>query len=202
MNTKFLNTSFEFLKKTIYNSVHKDAAKMLIGMGAFGFALSSLAQCFAIEINDKIDNKKKKFLLRQEIADGAVNIGLFLAITSSVWKLSDKLLTKIGILNTKENLNQIRSGGRILTTTIASIISCNIITPFVRNLIAGEITAYKDKKSQDLKPVIFDTNKNLRLNPFNDFYNWKINSTISNKTNSEKTNSIFKGNYGSISLNI
>ena len=175
MNAKFLNASFDFAKSTLYKLFHKDIAKMLIGMGALGFALSSMAQCFAIKINDKIDDKKKGFLLRQEAADGAVNIGLFLAVTSSVWKVSDKILKTFGLLNCAEkDLKQIKSGGRIVTTMIASVLACNVITPLVRNLIAGKITACKDKKEQKAQINTLIYIKNQIPSPFNNFDNWAV----------------------------
>ena len=93
---KPLKNIFEASKNFIWQHTHKDPAKMLIIMGALGFALSSMAQCFAIKINDRVDKKKKNFMLAQEAADGAVNIGLFLGITSSIWKISDKLIGFLG----------------------------------------------------------------------------------------------------------
>ena len=182
MNTNFIGKAFNFFKDTMWAAVHKDAAKMLIGMGALGFALSSMAQCYAIKTNDKIDNKKKGFLLRQEAADGAVNIGLFLAVTSSIWKLSDKILKSAGLLGNKTitealanpDLKQVISGGRIATTMIASVLACNVITPLIRNLIAGKITACKDKQELDSKLVLLNADKNMVMSPFKDFDRWAV----------------------------
>ena len=210
MNAKFLNTTFEFLKESVYNATHKDAAKMLIGMGAVGFALSSLAQCFAIKINDKIDNKKKKFLLRQELADGAVNIGLFLALTRSVWKLSDKLLKNLGLLNirnergflSKDAIKEVKVGGRIVTTTIASVLSCNVITPLIRNLIAGKITACKDKKeiirNLDLTKSINKKNGTY----FSNFDNWAVDAVNNYQLSVNKISPKYNcwNNFGSLKI--
>ena len=169
-----LKSAFEFFKNTLWNAMHKDAAKMLIGMGAVGFALSSMAQCFAIKINEKISPRKKKFLISQEAADGLVNIGLYLGITSGVWKISDKILKKFGLLNVKNagDLKQIKSGGRIATTMIASVIACNIITPLIRNLYAGKITAYRDKKEREFKQKYQEILNRSSNSPFKQFDNY------------------------------
>ena len=208
MGNSFLTKGFEALKNGIWDFTHKDPAKMLIGMGALGFALSSMAQCFAIKINDKIDKKKKKFLLAQEVADGAVNIGLFLGLTSSIWKISDKLLKMTGIAKigkgsqatiiNPEGRSHIKSGGRILTTTIASVVACNIITPIIRNFIAGKLTARRDKQEKDSQTIVNEVIiKNQLLSPFKSFDNFALkganNMTFRGKKNLE--NPLLKQNY-------
>lgn len=183
MNSKPLVNFFEASKELIYKYTHEDPAKMLIIMGALGFALSSAAQCFAIKINDKVDNKKKKFMLVQEAADGAVNIGLYLGITSSIWKISDKL---IGFLRNKNiqtekivkkpklnTRNHIKLGGRIFTTMAASVLACNIITPYVRNIIAGKLRKYYDSENvpQKCKKCMNSVESKPSL-IFKSFNNW------------------------------
>lgn len=184
MLSKYANKAFNFMKDTIWNFTHKDAAKMLIGMGALGFALSSLGQCFAIKINDKIDDKKKNFLLLQEAADGAINIGLFLAITSSIWKLSDKILKFSGIANYTKNKipvvinsktkGNIKSGGRIVTTMIASVLACNVVTPFVRNIVASKLHDKKVKKTENTQSVVYSVIKQDVNSPFRRFDNFAL----------------------------
>ena len=155
MTNKLFTNAFEKTKDFIWNHTHKDAAKMLIGMGALGFALSSMGQCFAIHINDKISKKKKDFLLLQETADGVVNIGLFLGITSGIWKLSDRILKHLGFVtqntldamkNNPQKINHVVSGGRIVTTMIASVLACNVITPLIRNRFAGKVRQHVEKR--------------------------------------------------------
>ena len=157
MANKLFTNAFNKTKDFIWEHTHKDAAKMLIAMGALGFVMSSLGQSFAIHINDKLDKKKKNFMLVQEASDGVVNIGLYLAITSGIWKLSDKILKHLGFVTqdtlnkvkaNPKNINHVVSGGRIVTTMIASVVSCNIVTPIVRNLIAGKTRKFYEKKFQ------------------------------------------------------
>ena len=209
MNAKFLSTSFDAMKKTLYNAFHKDMAKMLIGMAAVGFALSSLGQCFAIEINDKIDRKKKGFLLRQELADGAVNIGLFLAVTRSAWKVSDKILKNLGLLNirnergflSKDAIKQVRNGGRIFTTMVASVLACNVITPLVRNLIAGKITACKDEKEKDKKLNFIKFVKDEKPSPFSNFDRWAVDAVSDYRTkNALYPKCVCRNNFGSMKI--
>ena len=75
---KFFNNILESLAKNF----SQDASKMLIITSAAGWALSSLAQICGILFNPEIDNKQKMFLIPQEIADAAANIGTFLLIVS------------------------------------------------------------------------------------------------------------------------
>ena len=77
----------------VYKKFSKDASKMLIYTGVAGWALSSLAQMGAILFNSKIPNEQKSFLLPQELADAAVNIGSFFLITLSAKKLAQKLFS-------------------------------------------------------------------------------------------------------------
>ena len=177
-----LDKVFEGFKNTIYKYTHKDAAKMLIGMGAIGFALSSMAQCFAIKINDKIDARKKNLLLMQEAADGAVNIGLFLAFTSGVWKISDRILTALGICkagkggNPNLAVDPVKSGGRILTTMLASVAACNIVTPLIRNVIAGKIRTHKDNIEYESRRALIDVKKKKDISSFKSFDKWAIDA--------------------------
>ena len=185
MKSKFLSNAFEGFKDFMFERGRKDTANMLIVMGALGFALSSLAQCFAIKTNDKIDNKKKNFLLMQEAADGVVNIGLFLGITSGIWKVSDKILRLIGLGKMGKNqrkvpLNphgkgKIKSGGRIFTTLAASVVACNIITPYVRNFIAGKIIKYKDEKAKKAQTTVTNIENNDILSTFEKFERQSVN---------------------------
>ena len=208
MANKFLMNTFENAKKFIWDQTYKDPAKMLIAMGALGFALSSLAQCFAIKINNKIDKNKKDFLLAQEAADGAVNIGLFLGITSSIWKISDRMIKFLGIGRSDVNKvlkpnpntnNPIKCGGRIVTTTIASVIACNIITPFVRNFIAGKLRNHYDKKRMSENKDLYVMPKTDFSSPFKNFNNFIKPSVNINYPQIQKT-SYIPQNTGSLKI--
>lgn len=201
MLNKTLLNIFDKGKELFWNYTHKDPSRMLIAMAAFGFALSSMAQCFAIDINNKIDKKKKRFMLAQETADGIINIGLFLGITSSIWKVSDKLIRFLGIklkncnkiikLSQNKN-NHLKDGGRIATTMLASVAACNIITPFARNYIAAKIRNHFDIKEENNKNVypkfIIDDTKS----PFNK-YNEQLKFYKNNNTPNSKYYTFYNG---------
>ncbi len=84
-----LDNALNWVAKNFKN----DASKMLIWTGVAGWTLSSLAQVGALLINDKISKEKKSFLVPQELADAAVNIGSFFLITQASKKFVQKLFS-------------------------------------------------------------------------------------------------------------
>lgn len=85
----------------------KDASKMLIWTGVAGWTLSSLAQIGAILFNPKIPNDQKSYLVPQELADAAVNIGSFFLVTQMAKKTTAKLFStgKFAPKSVREYLN-------------------------------------------------------------------------------------------------
>jgi hypothetical protein len=75
----------------IAGNFRKDASKMLIWTGVAGWTLSSLAQAGAVLFNPKISPDQKSFLVPQELADAAVNIGAFFLVTQATKKTVSKL---------------------------------------------------------------------------------------------------------------
>jgi hypothetical protein len=71
----------------------KDASKMLIWTGVAGWTLSSLAQVGAVLFNPKISTEQKSFLVPQELADAAVNIGAFFLVTQATKRTVAKLFS-------------------------------------------------------------------------------------------------------------
>lgn len=152
----------------------EDVGKMLVHTGVIGWVLSSAAQVTAILINEKIPKEQKMYMVPQELADAAVNIVSFYAVTRTFKAVANKLVStgkllpktirnvlknssvaeeigkkgfdvaKHGHLST-ELLNEygkFYSGIDILGTTLGSVISCNLLTPVIRN----EIAASRQKK--------------------------------------------------------
>jgi len=66
---------------------------MLIFTGVAGWTLSSLAQIGAILVNPNLSKEQKSFLVPQELADAAVNIGSFFLITQAAKKITAKLFS-------------------------------------------------------------------------------------------------------------
>lgn len=160
----------------VYKNFAGSPGKLLLYTGTIGWILSSLGQLFAITINDKIPNNQKKFLIPQEMADAAINIASFFALTLSVTKFGEHLvksgklstpkirehLAKLGLdakvgtkkfditglpemkeLDPKFNKEfqgdyyKFADGVSFVSSTVGSIISCNIITPILRNKFAS-----------------------------------------------------------------
>ncbi len=71
----------------------KDASKMLIWTGVAGWTLSSLAQISAVMLNPKLSKEQKSFLIPQEFADAAVNIGSFFLVTQVAKRTVSKLFS-------------------------------------------------------------------------------------------------------------
>lgn len=80
---------------TLYKLVEKGSVDTpLIVLGAFGWFVSMLAQITAIKTNSNISDEKKKFLLPQETADGLVNTGLYLGVTTLFSNTIKKAISK------------------------------------------------------------------------------------------------------------
>ena len=155
---------FSNFKSLLYKNYGENPGKMLVHTGVLGWILSSLAQVSAVVFNDKISPEQKSFLIPQEIADAGINIASFYLITSSFKNIASKLVStgklttkgiknalskedvkKIGKLdfnigdlkNVPEDYKPFKNGVDVVASTIGSIISCNIVTPILRNQYAS-----------------------------------------------------------------
>jgi len=166
---------FSDFKTVMYRNYVENPCKMLVHTGVLGWILSSLAQVSAVVFNDKISPQQKSFLIPQEAADAAINILSFYVITSSFKNLASKLVSTgkltgirpadIGKFNfnidniphVKKDYKPFKNGVDVIASTIGSIISCNIVTPVLRNQYASkkqkEAIAYMNvnKQQQQLK---------------------------------------------------
>ena len=79
-----LKNIFEKGKKFLYKQFSEGGGNMLIWMGALGWFTSAIAQITAINLNKKISKEEKGFLVKQEVADGIVNCGMYLGFTKLV----------------------------------------------------------------------------------------------------------------------
>lgn len=180
---KPLSNLFSDFKTVMYRNYGENPGKMLVHTGVLGWILSSLAQISAVVFNDKISPEQKSFLIPQEAADAAINILSFYVITSSFKSFASKLvstgklttkpikegLLKIGIrpsdigsykLNidniphVKKDYKPFKNGVDVIASTIGSIISCNIVTPVLRNKYAS--------KKQKQAIAVMNQNKNIK----------------------------------------
>ncbi len=179
---------FMSVKNYLYKHYGEEPGKMLVHTGVLSWTLSAAAQVMAIVFNDKISKKEKLFLIPQECADAAINILSFYLVTNAFTKFGVKLV-KTGKLTTPkidkyikdnnvkdigkittdisknmtgdtlEEFKSLKSGISMITNTLGSIISCNLLTPVLRNEYAArkqkEILANQklDKNSQEISKM-------------------------------------------------
>lgn len=192
------NNLFQSSLNWVYKNFKKNTAKMLVITGTAGWGLSSLAQIGAVLFNPKISPEQKSFLIPQEVADAAVNIGLFFLFTQATKKFISKMAStgKIAPMSVREHLNKLVPKNEIgklsldidkiiekhddfpkesyyayknyvttLGTVGASVLSCNIVSPLLRNRLASSIQKqYIDKKNT--QPQLYNTthvNSNMKI---------------------------------------
>lgn len=80
--------------ETMYKSYSKDGGKLLVHMGAASWIFGAVAQIGSVIGDKKIDKRQKKFLLPQEAADAAVNVGLFYSVCELIKRGGDYLVEK------------------------------------------------------------------------------------------------------------
>lgn len=164
--TEIISKNFISCKNYLYKNYGENPGKMLVHTGVLGWILSSAAQVAAVVFNDKISAKEKMFLIPQECADAAVNILSFYIVTNTFKAIGSKLVStgklstpnirkyiqkagledKVGKVTTdikkdmtaaiRQEYTDFKSGVDVITSTVGSIISCNLITPVLRNQYA------------------------------------------------------------------
>lgn len=209
---------FEQIKAYLYTTYAKNPGKMLKHTGAIGWALSSLAQVCAIIFNDNLKKEQKMFMIPQEIADAAVNIISFFAITSTFTSIAvrgvrcgkilpknvknylkvilhnripkKKIASKLGKIgfNVERYLKQLppqlradyrgfKNGVDVIATLIGSIISCNFVTPILRNIYASH------KQKENIAKMNTPQKPDCKLSRFNpacanSIYSYKSSSGL------------------------
>lgn len=98
---KNLNTLWENFKNLIYKKYGQESGTMLVHAGVITWITASASQVIAVALNKQIPSDQKKFLIPQEIADGALNVLAFYLITNSLKNISSKLVST-GKWSTKE----------------------------------------------------------------------------------------------------
>lgn len=145
---------------------------MIVHAGVVTWIASSLSQVFAVVINEKIPSDQKKFLIPQELVDGALNVVAFYAVTNSMKNISGRLVStgkwttkairefvekspiakdiKMGEMSTNLGKNfkedkdfhncydKFKGGMDMIAATVGSVVSCNVVTPVVRNYYGAE----------------------------------------------------------------
>ncbi len=134
-------TAGKFLKGCVDNN-----GMFLFLSAAAGWALGSTAQTIGLMTNKNIGKEEKKFLVPQEILDGAFNVLSYAAVTLPLMSKAKKLaVAKF------PNKAEIASGASTLAAIAGGIISSNIITPVLRNKSSVRVKNIMDKKRADQK---------------------------------------------------
>lgn len=163
---EFASKKFMGLKNYLYKHYGEEPGKMLVHTGVLSWTLSAAAQVMAVAFNDKISKKEKLFLIPQECADAAINILSFYLVTNAFTNFGTKLvktgklttpviskylkdnnIKDIGKISTDisknmpkevlEEFKSLKSGVSMITNTVGSIASCNLLTPILRNEYAS-----------------------------------------------------------------
>lgn len=151
-----------FFQKTLattYKNYSEDVGKALIQLGVAGWIFSALAQIVMLAKNDKISKKDKKFLIPQEIADGAVNVGMYFAICQGLKSWGDKLCErgKIILESSDKVLGKIKEDNQ----TVQNYISGKTDNLYRDNLLDK---AGKKTKISSLYQAIIDEVENIKYN--------------------------------------
>ncbi len=140
-------------------------AQFLSRTMALTLGLSSLAEGLAIAINDEIPKYEKKFLIPQEIAEGLITFGLFLAFTGPMEAVLKKAVAKGKILpesfsnaskdKIKEalstegsDLQKFQKGVAMVGSLLGTLVSVGIFVPIARNYSASKIRNYITKNDK------------------------------------------------------
>ena len=136
----------------LLNKCVKNNGLFLFASLATAWLLASTAQTFGLVFNKKIPKEKKKFLVPQEIMDGAFNIATYAAITVPLMAGAGKIAKK----NFKNEAAI--EGAKTIAAVAGGILSSNIITPLLRNKTSVIIKNKMEKANggEPVKPIIYN----------------------------------------------
>jgi len=125
------------LKNYLYKHYGQESGKMIVHAGLITWTTATFGQIAAVMFNKKIDSDQKKFLIPQEILDGAINILAFYTITASMKAVASRLVSTGKWSNqvirdfVKKNPKGFKMGE--LSTNLA-----NLIAPYIRNPLSAK----------------------------------------------------------------
>ncbi|MBQ9688926.1 hypothetical protein IJV79_04755 [bacterium] len=140
------SSMFNNLKTKAFGKFSKGLGSMLILTSALGWGLASTAQVFGILKNDKYSKDEKAYLVRQEIADGALNILSFCAITTGCKNLS-RMLVDSGKIMTPKIDRFCKKQGFDLSKPKSSI------SKYLNDGIENCVQRIKSAQGQDVKQI-------------------------------------------------
>lgn len=174
----------EGLKKGICKFCsHANMGDFIRTTGTISWALSCIAYTCAVIFNDKIPKEQKKFLVPQEIIDGAINVTLYWTITSRLKKFGEIAVDKGLVLpkslkstflkevkkhplvkpdkvdwylnnsTTLQEYLKFKKTFSIASSLAGSIVAVAIVTPITRNIVAKGIEVLKAKMPRKVQPA-------------------------------------------------
>lgn len=129
---KFISDFAQYM----YNAYSKDGGKLLVHLGAASWAFGAIAQIGMLLGDKTIDKDQKKFLLPQEAADAAVNVGMYYSICELIKRGGDKLVEK-GKLLTDDVVKEIV---KIKPTSMGNIDLKDWQKVFTQSELRGNLT--------------------------------------------------------------
>ena len=89
------------LAEFVYRHLEKGSGAMILMTSMLGIAMSSVAQTFAILLNDKYSVPQKAFMVPQELTEGCITVLSMFLITKPIQKIT-KMFTKTGKILSKD----------------------------------------------------------------------------------------------------
>lgn len=148
------------LLEKVFNTYKDDTSKLLVHAATASWTLATIANTIGAATSKTIDPKQKKFIVPQEIADGALNIGLFVLITETLRRGAGKFADsgKIifeGIKKGSEAFNNRKGGLQVLASLVGAVVSSNILTPIIRGKIAAKTQKFTlDMEAKEAKEAL------------------------------------------------
>ncbi len=175
------------LLEGIANLYKDNKSRMLIHAATAGWTLVSIANIVGISTSKDLESKQKKYLVPQEIADSATNIGLFVLTTKALTWAADKLANNKNLIKfetvAKNNKDKVLKniaasvdthkdavgGLKVFASLIGAVIASNIITPIIR----GHYASWRQKSALKKlgEPLVLPETKGITAGPSLPFKN-------------------------------
>lgn len=174
----------------IYKSYSMDVGKALVHTGTIGWLFSAIAQVTMISTNKNIDKKEKQFLIPQEIADGAINVGLFFTISKLIKDYADNLVEtgKIALKKTDsiiDKLNNTNMNNSLYIKDVAAKYTEIIKKSNIDDSVKQSILKGRSKYTS----LFYEK----AISEFENLSTQKTNNLFVNKTNKELLNLLKQG---------
>ncbi len=98
------------ISEFVYKHLEQGSGAMILMTSMLGIAMSSVAQTFAILLNDKYSISQKAFMAPQELTEGCITVLSMFLITKPIQKLT-KQYTKMGKILSKDLVKYAEKNG-------------------------------------------------------------------------------------------